>query len=66
MRGMAALWLIATGYYIRWSGLDKEIGQLAVQGFDAVTLHAMATIERARGGPLASPEEADAVMAGAA
>jgi hypothetical protein len=42
---------LALGWYIRASGLDKELADLAREAYDATVLHTAAVLRRAEVGP---------------
>lgn len=52
-------YVFALGWYVRASGLDKELGELAREAYDATVLHTAAVLRRAEVLPAAERERAE-------
>jgi hypothetical protein len=51
MRGaVAAVYFMAIGWYVRWSGLDEELARLARDCYDLTVLHTQKVIRDGRDG----------------
>lgn len=46
-RAAALLYMFALGWYVRASGLDKELAELTREAYDATVLHTAAVLRRA-------------------
>lgn len=60
MRVIGVAYCVALGWYVRASGLDKELWQLARDSYDATVLHTAAVLRRAEVTGRVEPEEVSA------